>query len=359
MGDGSWVGIDVHARSAVAGVIDEGTGEVRVQAIPHESEELVGWLSTLAPPVRVAYEAGPTGYGLARACEAGGVSCLVAAPGLIPRASGARRKSDRRDAERLARLLRNGDLVAVRVPGAEQEAARDVVRAREDARADLMRARHRLSKLLLRNGLVYPGRAWTGQHDAWLRRLRLAEPATRAAFADYYGAVAACRARRDALDEAIAELAAKPPWASAVGRLRTLRGIGTLTAFALCVEIGDWKRLRGGTIGAYLGLVPSEYQSGSQLSRGGISKCGNSHARRLLVEAAWHQRTSRLSSPELERRRASQRPDVVARARAAERRLHRRWRHLAERRKLRSTLVATAVARELAGWCWSLAVMDD
>jgi transposase len=359
MGDGSWVGIDVHARSAVAGVINDGTGEVRVQAAPHESRELVAWLQALAPPVRVAYEAGPTGYGLARACAEAGISCLVAAPGLIPRASGSRRKSDRRDAEHLARLLRNGDLVAVRVPAAGQEAARDLVRAREDARADLMRARHRLSKLLLRNGMVYPARAWTGQHDAWLRRQRLPEAAARAAFADYYGAVAACGARRDALDEAIAELACEPPWAATVGRLRTLRGVGTLTAFALCVEIGDWRRLRGGTIGAYLGLVPSEYQSGSHLSRGAISKCGNSHARRLLVESAWHQRTARLSSPELERRRAGQRDDVVMRARAAERRLHRRWRHLAERRKLRPTVVAVAVARELAGWCWSLAVMDD
>jgi transposase len=359
MGDGSWVGIDVHARSAVAGVIDERTGELRVQVAPHQSQELVGWLSTLAQPVRVAYEAGPTGYGLARACQAAGISCLVAAPGLIPRARAAHRKSDRRDAEHLARLLRQGDLAPVRVPDAGQEAARDLVRAREDTRADLMRARHRLSKLLLRNGIVYPDRAWSGRHDAWLRRQRLPEAASRAAFADYYGAVAAAGARRDALDEAIAELAAEPPWAPVVGRLRALRGIGTLTAFALCVEIGDWRRLRGGTIGAYLGLVPSEYQSGSQLSRGAITKCGNSHARRLLVEAAWHQRSARLSSPELERRRAGQRADVVVRARAAERRLHRRWRHLAEQRRLRATVVAVAVARELAGWCWSLAVMED
>jgi transposase len=359
MGDGSWVGVDLHARSAVAGVISEVTGELRVQAVPPRSAELVSWLRALPAPVRVAYEAGPTGYALARACRAAGLECLVAAPSLIPRAGGERRKSDRRDAERLARLLRLGELTPVAVPEPEQEAARDLVRAREDARADLMRARHRLSKLLLRHDLVYPGRAWTGLHDAWVRRQQLPQAAARAALADYYGAASAAASRRDALDEAIAELAAEPPWAPVVGRLRTLRGVGTLTAFALCVEVGDWHRLRGGTIGAYLGLVPAEHQSGQRLVRGPISKAGNTHARRLLVEAAWHQRRARLRSPELERRRAGQRPDVVARARAAERRLHRRWRHLAERRGLRQTVVAVAVARELAGWCWSLAVMDE
>ena len=233
------------------------------------------------------------------------------------------------------------------------------MRAREDVRADLMRARHRLSKLLLRHDLVYPGRAWTGAHDAWLRRQRLPEAAARAAYADYYGAVAAALGRRDGLDEAIAELAAEPRWAPLVGRLRCVRGVSTLTAFALCVEIGDFRRLSGSSIGAYLGLVPTEHQSGQRHARGPISKAGNAHARRLLVEAAWHQRTARLRSPALERRRAGQRPEVVARAQAAERRLHRRWRHLAERRGLRSTVVAVAVARELAGWCWSLAVMDE
>jgi transposase len=233
------------------------------------------------------------------------------------------------------------------------------VRAREDARADLMRARHRRSRLLLRHDLVSPGRAWTRVHEAWLRRQQLPEPAARAAFADYYGAVLAAATRRAALDEAITGLAGEPHWAPVVGRLRTLRGVGTLTAFALCVEVGEWRRLTGATIGASLGLVPAEYQSGERRTRGRISKAGNSHARRLLVEAAWPQRHARLHSADLERRRACQRPDVVARARAAERRLQRRWRHLAERRGLRQTVVAVAVARELAGWCWSLAVMDD
>jgi transposase len=249
--------------------------------------------------------------------------------------------------------------VPVRVPDPPDEAARDLVRAREDARADLMRARHRLSKLLLRHGRLYERRAWTGAHDAWLRRQRLDQAGARAAFDDYYGAVLGAALRRDRLDEQIAQIAACRRWAPVVGRLSCLRGVGTLTAFALAVEVGDFERFRGGTIGAYLGLVPSERQSGARHVRGPITKAGNSHARRLLVEAAWHHRRPLRASAPLERRRAGQRPEVAERAERAGVRLHRRWAHLEGRRGLRSTVVATAVARELAGWCWSLAVMDD
>jgi len=361
MGDGSWVGLDVHATSVVACLIDEATGEFRALRVPHRTPELVDWLGSLPAPVRVAYEAGPTGFGLARACQAAGLSCLVAAPSLIARSPAARgRKRDAGDAEQLARLLARGELSPVRVPEPIDEAARDLVRAREDARADLMRARHRLSKLLLRHGVVYEaGRAWTGAHDAWLRRQRLEHAGARAAFEDYYEAVLQARLRRDRLDAQIAQMAAEPRFAAQVGRLGCLRGVSTLTAFALCVEIGDWRRLSGAVIGAYLGLVPSESQSGARHTRGPITKAGNRHARRLLVEAAWHHRRPARPSREIERRRAGQRPQVRARAEAAGQRLHRRWAHLEGRRGLRSTIVATAVARELAGWCWSLAVMDD
>ncbi len=166
MGNGTFVGLDVHARSVVAGLIDEASGEVRTRRAPHATDELVGWLAELPRPVRATYEAGPTGYGLARALEGAGIACLVAAPSRIPRASGERIKNDRRDAERLARMLRAGELVAVAVPTRADEGARDLVRAREDARADLMRARHRLSKMLLRYGRVYDKGAWSGAHDA-------------------------------------------------------------------------------------------------------------------------------------------------------------------------------------------------
>jgi transposase len=359
MGNGTFVGLDVHARSVVAGLIDEATGEVRVVRAPHTADELVSWLGALPQPVRAAYEAGPTGYGLARAARQAGIECLVAAPSLISRAPGDRIKSDRRDAERLARRLRAGELVAVAVPTMADEGARDLVRAREDARADLMRARHRLSKMLLRHGRVYAGAAWSGAHDAWLRRQRLDEPAAQAALVDYYDLTLHARLRRDRLDGAIGELAQRPDLAPVVGRLSCLRGVSTLTAVALAVEIGDWHRLSGATIGAYLGLTPSESQSGAHHTRGPITKTGNSHARRLLVEAAWHHRRPHRASVVLERRREGCRPEVRARAEAAGVRLHRRWVNLESRRGLRSTIVAVAVARELAGWCWSLAVMED
>ena len=201
MGEGSWVGLDVHARSVFASVLDAASGELRTQSAPAAGEQTVAWLSCLPRPVRVAYEAGPTGYGLARACAEVGIACTVAAPSRIPRAPGDRVKTDRRDAERLARLLRRGELVAVRVPDPDEEAARDLVRAREDAGGDLMRARHRLSKLLLRHGLVYEGSAWTLAHDAWLRRQRFPSRALTLAFAESYGAVAQAKGRRDALDQ--------------------------------------------------------------------------------------------------------------------------------------------------------------
>src|SRR6202795_394652 len=206
MVEGSWVGLDVHARTTLAGVLDAASGELRLQRVPPRSEETVAWLKSLPQPVRVAYEAGPTGYGLARARGEAGITCTLAAPSKIPRAPGDRVKTDRRDAERLARLLRLGELVAVRVPDPVQEAARDLVRAREDARGDLMRARHRLSKLLLRHGLVYEGSAWTLAHDAWLRRQHFASRPLSLAFDECYGAVAQAKGRRDSLDHAIAEL---------------------------------------------------------------------------------------------------------------------------------------------------------
>jgi transposase len=356
MDEGTWVGLDVHARKTVAGVLDAVTGEVRSLRAPTLAAETVEWLKQFPAPIRAAYEAGPTGYGLARACAAAGVACTVAAPSKIPRAPGDRVKTDRRDAERLARLLRLGELVAVRVPEPHEEAARDLVRAREDARGELMRARHRLSKLLLRHGLVYDASAWTAAHDAWLRRQRFESRPLGLAFEESYAAVAQAKTRRDALDQAIAELAGEPPFADTVGRLVCLRGVSTLTALALTVELGDWTRFRPQALGPFLGLTPSEYSSGEQRRQGGITKTGNTHARRLLVEAAWQQRRPLRESATLEKRRQGQPAAVRARADRSARRLHTRW-HALERRGKRRTVVAVAVARELAGHCWALATM--
>jgi transposase len=357
MNEGSWVGLDVHARSVVAGVLDAGSGELRTRRVPVRTEETVSWLQSLPGPVRVAYEAGPTGYGLARACAEAGIACTVAAPSRIRRAPADRVKTDRRDAELLARLLRMGELVAVRVPEPHEEAARDLVRAREDTRGDLMRARHRLSKLLLRHGLVYEGSAWTLAHDAWLRRQRFDSRPLSLAFDECYGAVLQTKARRDALDQAIAELAATAPFTETVGRLCCLRGVSTLTAFALTVELGDWTRFRPQSLAPFLGLTPSEDSTGEKRRLGAITKTGNTHARRLLVEAAWHQRRPLRVSAALDRRRDGQPPEVKAQADRSARRLHARW-HALESRGKRRTIVAVAVARELAGHCWALATIE-
>jgi transposase len=356
MSEGTWVGLDVHARKIVAGVLDGRSGELRSWRAPTLPAETVEWLCQFAGPVRVAYEAGPTGYGLARACAAAGIACTVAAPSKIPRAPGDRIKTDRRDAERLARLLRLGELVAVRVPEPREEAARDLVRAREDARGELMRARHRLSKLLLRHGLVYDSSAWTGAHDAWLRRQRFNSRPLAVAFDESYAAVLQAKARRDVLDQAIVEIAGEPPFAEIVGRLVCLRGVATLTALALTVELGDWTRFRPQALGPFLGLTPSEDSSGERRRLGAITKTGNTHARRLLVEAAWQQRRPLRASVTLEKRRQGQPAVVCDRADRSARRLHERWLAL-ERRGKRRTIVAVAVARELAGHCWALATM--
>jgi transposase len=351
------VGLDVHARSVVAGVLDSETGELWSRRLPAATEAVVAWTVSLPGPVTVAYEAGPTGFGLARALQQVGVRCVVVAPSKLERPPGDRVKTDRRDAERLARLLAVGELAGVRGPPVAEEAARDLVRAREDARSDLMRARHRLSKLLLRQGLVFAGAAWTRAHDRWLGQLRLDQPGLRVAYDEAYGTVLAIQARRDRLEVAIAELAATPAWAPLVGRLGCLRGVGVLTGFGLAVEVGDWHRFTGATIGAYLGLVPTEHSSGAQRVQGSITKTGNSHARRLLVESAWHHHKPYRPSQPLQRRQAGQPAAVRERAERGNRRLHHRWHRLDSRGK-RSTISVVAVARELGGWCWSLAVMD-
>lgn len=229
----------------------------------------VGWVRGLPGPAAATYEAGPTGFGLARALQAAGIRCLVAAPSKLQRPSGDRVKTDVRDARHLARLLHLSEIVEVAVPSPQVEAARDLTRSREDARRELMSARHRVQKLLLRHGIVYSdGRAWTSRHEHWLRSQRLPMLHSQMAFESAYGAMVSARERRDRLDEAIAEMAADCELTPVVHRLGCLRGISTLTAFALAVEIGDWHRLSGRTIGAFLGLVPSEYSSGASRMKG-------------------------------------------------------------------------------------------
>jgi len=358
LGERTSVGLDVHARSVVAVAIDGVSGELVRARLTPSHDHIRSWIEQLDGPVGVAYEAGPTGFGLYRALTAAGIRCVVAAPSKLQRPSGDRVKTDAKDALHLARLLRLGEVTPVAVPSVEQEAARDLVRAREDCRGDLMRARHRLSKLLSRHDIVYSGgQAWTGAHDAWLRRQRFDSRATTMTFDSDYEAMLAVKARRDRLDAAIGELATSSEFTPVVRRLGCLRGVSTLTGFALAVEIGDWHRFSGNSIGAFLGLVPSEHSSGASRVQGPITKTGNGHARQLLIEAAWHHRPRYQPGKALRDRWELATPAARTRGDLGNRRLHERWIRFNLRRK--PAVIANAgIARELAGWCWSLAVLD-
>jgi transposase len=241
-----WVGLDVHAYESACAVFDAGTGEVdscRRSGRPHE---LLEWLERQERPFRAVYEAGPTGYGLARGAAERGIDVAVCAPGHIARRPGDRVKTDKRDALRLARLLAAGELVLVAVPPEEHERLRDLVRCREDLRGDLMRARHRISKFLLRRELYPPagaGGSWTGRHRDWLTGLRFDDRASELCLADYLHAHDVLLARRERLDESLGALARESPWSATIARLRCLRGIDTLSALGLCAEVSDWGRL--------------------------------------------------------------------------------------------------------------------
>jgi transposase len=357
----SWAGLDVHRASVVAATMDRESGELRTRRLPGETREVVAFCAGLPGPTRVAYEAGPTGFALARALTAAGVGCVIAAPGKIERPSSDRVKTDQRDAERLLRLLMIDGLHAVRVPSTQEEALRDLVRAREDIRGDLMRARHRMSKLLLRHDVRFDGTAaaWTTHHRAWLAKVDLGDRGAQVTLLDYLGAIDALLIRREALEATIGELIPSSPWADTIGRLRCLRGIDTLSAVGLCVEIGDWQRFpKAGHLMSYLGLVPSEDSTGSTRRLGAITKTGSGHGRRLLVEAAWHYRRPPRNGAVLKRRQAGQPAHVLAISWQAQRRLHRVWQRLDTERGKRRTIVAVAVARELAGFCWATANAD-
>jgi transposase len=266
------VGLDVHARSVAAAAIDGVTGELIRAKLTPSYDHIRSRIQDLPGPAAATYEAGPTGFGLYRALTGAGIRCQVAAPSKLQRPSGDRVKTDAKDAVHLARLLRMDEITPVAIPTVDQEAARDLVRAREDCRGDLMQARHRLSKLLLRHGIVYSGgHAWTGKHETWLRQ-RFESRAVQLAFDSEHETVLTVKARRDRLDAAIMQIAADSEFTPMVRRLGCLRGIGTLTGFALAVEIGDWHRFTGNSIGSFVGLVPSEYSSGASRVQGSITK---------------------------------------------------------------------------------------
>jgi transposase len=347
------VGLDVHARSIrLAAVRADELLEERT--LPYDAEAVERAVRRW-PVVRCCYEAGPTGFGLYRFLVERGIDCLVVAPGLVPQRPGDRVKTDSRDARKLASLLAGGLLEPIHVPSRGLEAARDLVRAREDARLDRMRDRHRLSKFCLRHGVTLPTSSWTVARRKWLSEQRFEFAAQQQTFDSYLHTVDLVDARIEQLERAIGQTAEQEPWRALVARLRCLRGIDTLTALALVTEIGDFNRFKTAEqLMAFVGLVPSERSSGEQRRQGSITKVGNSHARRLLVESAWHARRRPTVGYQLARRQRGQDPAVIERAWRCQQRLYQRWQRMAGRGKPQQKIVV-ACARELAGFVWAIA----
>lgn len=356
----TWVGLDVHARSTHAAAIDVMTGELTRARFGPGVEAAVAWLAGLPGPVRACYEAGPTGFGLFRAGQAAGVDLRVIAPGKTPRGPADRVKTDRKDAELLARLLLAGGLTEVRVPPVAVEAAREVTRAHDAVRRDLMTARHRVSKMLLRHGRVYPkATTWTQEHRRWLARQQFAEPASEFAYADLVACVDGLTARKQALALRISQLALDEQWWPIVARLRAFRGIDTLTALSIHLELGgDWNRFsRAVKVSAWLGLTPSLTQSGESRSQGSITKTGSGLARRLLVESAWHYAREPRIGVTLANRQHGQPDHVLKIANDAQHRLHRVHRRMKARGKPHH-VTTVAMARELSCFLWAAATAD-
>jgi transposase len=352
-----WVALDVHKNAITAGVLPAESGQVELAQLENSEKAIRRLIGRLGGPegLAVCYEAGPCGYQLYRLLASMGVACDIVAPSLTPVRPGDRVKTDRRDARKLARLYRAGELTFVRPPTPEQEGLRDLVRCRDDLRRARTAARHRVGKQLLRYGRVYREgkKAWTLQHRAWVRRQRLDDPLAQTAFEQMLCHLDALDAQIAAVDRQLEQVAASYPWCDPVRWLTCFRGISTLTALGLLAEIGDFRRFATPReLISFLGLTIAEYSSGERRSRGSLTKTGNRHARRFLVEAAWHYRhPPRLSA----RARASEPhlpPEALARAWQAQIRLHQRHRHLTTSGKLQ-TVATAAVARELCGFIWA------
>lgn len=356
----TYVGMDSHKKDIqVAMLLPDIYKPVEwtVANEPKAIRRMVKKILRQAPgEVRSCYEAGVCGYALQRTIEkAGPMVCEVIAPSLIPKKPGERIKTDRRDARKLAELLRANLLTEVRPPTPEEESVRDLCRCREAAKKDLMTARHRLGKLLLRRAIVYTaGKAWTRTHRRWLRKIKWDHECDQFVFDDYLRGIELLEERKAALTAKIEEISQQQPWAEPVGVVRCFRGFDTVSAMALCTELHDFSRFPSprGTM-AFVGLVPSEHSSGDKRRPGSITKAGNSHVRRTLVEAAWHYRHKPAVGRPLRKRREGQPVDVIAIADRAQQRLYRRYWHLTVAKNKPTNKAAVAVARELVGFIWA------
>jgi transposase len=353
----TWVGFDVHARSTHAAAVDVMTGELSRMRFGPGVDGPVAWLGGLPGPVRACYEAGPTGFGLYRAALAAGLRMEVVAPGKTPRGRADRVKTDRKDAELLARCLLAGSLHPVTVPPIEVEAARELTRCHDACRRDLMVARHRVSKMLLRHGRVYPKpTTWGQDHRRWLARQQFDQSASELTYANLIAAVDGLTSRKRSLAERLSAVAGDERWWPTVARLRTFRGIDTLTALSIHLELGaDWQRFgRAHRVGSWLGLTPSLDQSGESSRQGAITKTGSTLARRLLIESAWHYAREPRIGATLESRQHGQPEQVLVIANRAQHRLHHVYVRMRARGKPHHVTVV-AVARELACFLWAAA----
>jgi len=352
-----WVGMDVHADSIQVAVYrGNETSICEEYENPTDAKSkarLLKKLRQLPGEARCVYEAGPCGYELHRYLTGNKIRCEVTAPALIPRKAGDRVKTDRRDARNLGRLYRSGELTMIHVPEQEQEAVRDLVRAREDAVQDVLRKRHHLGKFLLRYGYRYQGKRWTQAHMNWIKAIRLDIAPLQTVMDEYMLVLQQAEEQLKRLTVALEELAKMPKHQKMVGALMTLRGVKTVTAMTVISEIGDMRRFsKASEFMAAIGLVPSEYSNGGRTHRGSITKTGNMHVRRVLVEAVWHYR-HKLVGPAIRARRIGQPAEVVNIAQRADARLCRKYWKLAGRGKL-MTMTVVAVARELAGFVWAI-----
>jgi transposase len=357
-----FLGLDVHAET-IAVAIAEPDGEVRsLGTIANREESIRKLIKKLGPPehLRACYEAGPTGYVLYWQLTQLGVECVVVAPTLVPTKAGDRVKTDRRDALKLARSHRSGDLTAVWVPDGDSEALRDLVRTREAAKQDQLRARHRLSKFLLRTGQrpVVGMKAWTEPYMAWVRQVRFERPAQQATLQDYLHEVDHMVARVKRLEQAIAEAVklASPQVQEVVRGLQALRGIAEISAVTIVAELGQISRFdTAPPLMGYSGAVPSEDSSGKRKRQGSITKTGNAHLRRIAVEAAWSYRHRPAIGPKLRKRQEGVPEPIKEIAWKAQIRLHKRYMKLTAAGKDRRKIM-TAVGRELLGFIWAIGV---